>query len=138
MIHRNYNVVTSIFGGGGEIRSQIIFSPTLKNFCYPGSRPRLLARHPLRPSSSLPGNVFSTCNYACVQIVAEAERFELSVGCPTHAFQACALDHYATPPFIFILLQLRQTRTLPRRGPFGVRRLRVCSYRIYLRNFQEK
>ena len=28
----------------------------------------------------------------------EGERFELSVGCPTHAFQACALDHYANPP----------------------------------------
>ena len=28
----------------------------------------------------------------------EGERFELSVGFPTHAFQACALDHYANPP----------------------------------------
>lgn len=29
---------------------------------------------------------------------AEAERFELSRACALHAFQACALDHYATPP----------------------------------------
>ena len=31
-------------------------------------------------------------------IFAEAERFELSVGCPTQTFQVCALDRYATPP----------------------------------------
>lgn len=31
---------------------------------------------------------------------AEAERFELSVGCPTQTFQVCALDRYATPPCI--------------------------------------
>ena len=37
---------------------------------------------------------------------AEAERFELSVPCGTHAFQACALDHYATPPFIFCTLSI--------------------------------
>src|SRR3989338_3218115 len=30
--------------------------------------------------------------------IAEAERFERSEGYPSHAFQACALDHYATPP----------------------------------------
>jgi hypothetical protein len=30
--------------------------------------------------------------------MAERERFELSVPCDTHAFQACALDHYATSP----------------------------------------
>ena len=31
---------------------------------------------------------------------AEDEGFEPSVGCPTHAFQACALGRYANPPFI--------------------------------------
>ncbi len=31
-------------------------------------------------------------------IFAEGERFELSVPFGTHAFQACALDHYANPP----------------------------------------
>src|ERR1035437_6853454 len=30
--------------------------------------------------------------------VAEGKRFELLVSCPTHAFQACALDRYANPP----------------------------------------
>ncbi len=30
--------------------------------------------------------------------MAEREGFEPSVGCPTHAFQACALDHSATSP----------------------------------------
>ena len=29
---------------------------------------------------------------------AEGEGFEPSVPCDTHAFQACALDHYANPP----------------------------------------
>ena len=36
--------------------------------------------------------------YALSWTSAEGERFELSVGFPTHAFQACALDHYANPP----------------------------------------
>jgi hypothetical protein len=46
---------------------------------------------------------------------AEAERFELSVPFGTHAFQACALDHYATPPlckgplFVTDHFVLRQT-----------------------------
>ncbi len=35
---------------------------------------------------------------AMLLVFAEAERFELSEGCPSHAFQACALDRYATPP----------------------------------------
>ena len=30
--------------------------------------------------------------------MAEDEGFEPSVGCPTHAFQACALGRYANPP----------------------------------------
>ena len=32
--------------------------------------------------------------------MAEDEGFEPSVGCPTHAFQACALGRYANPPLI--------------------------------------
>ncbi len=32
------------------------------------------------------------------RFLAEAERFELSVGCPTPRFQRGALDHYATLP----------------------------------------
>ena len=32
------------------------------------------------------------------QKMAEDEGFEPSVGCPTHAFQACALGRYANPP----------------------------------------
>jgi hypothetical protein len=31
---------------------------------------------------------------------AEDEGFEPSVGCPTHAFQACALGRYANPPVL--------------------------------------
>ena len=31
-------------------------------------------------------------------ILAEDEGFEPAVGCPTHAFQACALGRYANPP----------------------------------------
>ena len=30
--------------------------------------------------------------------VAEDEGFEPSIGCPIHAFQACALGRYANPP----------------------------------------
>ncbi len=33
--------------------------------------------------------------------LAETERFELSVSCPTLAFQASALDRYATSPIFF-------------------------------------
>src|SRR5580704_5732360 len=43
----------------------------------------------------------------CVPYFAEGERFELSVPCDTHAFQACALDHYANPPIL---------RSIPARG----------------------
>jgi hypothetical protein len=32
--------------------------------------------------------------------MAEDEGFEPSVGCPTHAFQACALGRYANPPVL--------------------------------------
>jgi hypothetical protein len=35
--------------------------------------------------------------------MAEDEGFEPSVGCPTHAFQACALGRYANPPVITFL-----------------------------------
>ena len=31
--------------------------------------------------------------------MAENKRFELSKGCPLHAFQACAFDHSANSPF---------------------------------------
>ena len=30
--------------------------------------------------------------------MAEPEGFEPSIGCPIHAFQACAIDHSATAP----------------------------------------
>ena len=30
--------------------------------------------------------------------MAEDEGFEPSIGCPIHAFQACALGRYANPP----------------------------------------
>ena len=32
------------------------------------------------------------------RFVAEPEGFEPSIGCPIHAFQACAIDHSATAP----------------------------------------
>ena len=41
-----------------------------------------------------------------VRQVAEREGFEPPVGCPTHAFQACALDHSATSPKLVIPLSL--------------------------------
>jgi hypothetical protein len=31
--------------------------------------------------------------------MAENKRFELLISCDIHAFQACALDHYANSPF---------------------------------------
>ncbi len=46
---------------------------------------------------------FHSVNFS-TKSMAEPERFELSVGCPTHAFQACALDHYATVPCLSIYL----------------------------------
>ena len=36
---------------------------------------------------------------------AEDEGFEPSVGCPTHAFQACALGRYANPPLLLTRLK---------------------------------
>ena len=36
---------------------------------------------------------------------AEDEGFEPSVGHPTHAFQACALGHYANPPVLLSRLK---------------------------------
>ena len=38
-------------------------------------------------------------------LVAEDEGFEPSVGCPTHAFQACALGRYANPPLLLTRLK---------------------------------
>ena len=40
---------------------------------------------------------------------AEGKGFEPLVSCPTHAFQACALDRYATPPMSLILAQFTPT-----------------------------
>jgi hypothetical protein len=37
--------------------------------------------------------------------MAEDEGFEPSVGCPTHAFQACALGRYANPPVLLTRLK---------------------------------
>ena len=42
-------------------------------------------------------------NYSLV--MAEDEGFEPSVGCPTHAFQACALGRYANPPVLLTRLK---------------------------------
>lgn len=47
-------------------------------------------------SSTSEGYVLAHLRYFLSR--AEGERFELSVGCPTLAFQASALDHYANPP----------------------------------------
>ena len=74
-----------------EIRSRI-------NRCCDFARPRLGAAAP--PAfESRPRNAKAPARGAFA-FRAEAERFELSRGCPLHAFQACALDHYATPPMI--------------------------------------
>ena len=43
---------------------------------------------------------------ACLGLsCAEDEGFEPSVGCPTHAFQACALGRYANPPVLLTRLK---------------------------------
>src|SRR3989344_4520254 len=52
----------------------------------------------------------TTRTHAFSRIVAEGERFELSVGFPTHAFQACALDHYANPPSSLVIARQVYTR----------------------------
>src|SRR3989338_11256106 len=45
------------------------------------------------------GNSVSKKNRGCDSFLAEGERFELSIPCGIHAFQACALGHYATLPY---------------------------------------
>ena len=50
----------------------------------------------------------STSTYILVSdlcFAAEDEGFEPSVGCPTHAFQACALGRYANPPLLLTRLK---------------------------------
>ena len=42
---------------------------------------------------------------ATTEMLAEDEGFEPSVGCPTHAFQACALGRYANPPVLLTRLK---------------------------------
>ena len=37
-------------------------------------------------------------DYRLTDVLAEDEGFEPSIGCPIHAFQACALGRYANPP----------------------------------------
>ena len=56
--------------------------------------------------------------------LAEAERFERSVGFPTHAFQACALDRYATPPFCTVI-------TCRTANPYSLRTVRLGFIVIY-------
>ena len=62
---------------------------------------------------------------------AEGERFELSVGFPTHAFQACALDHYANPPMFAFAhytqspqISMSDFQSLQRLDPLLYRRVR--------------
>ena len=45
--------------------------------------------------------------------MAEDEGFEPSVGCPTHAFQACAFDHSATSPVENRRRPLAGSRSVP-------------------------
>ncbi len=47
--------------------------------------------------------------FRTVLLMAERERFELSIPCGMHAFQACALGHYATSP-CGVLLNRRRGR----------------------------
>lgn len=49
------------------------------------------------PAPSTPAFA-ETCSTQAV--VAEAQGFEPWRACALHAFQACALDHYATPPLL--------------------------------------
>ena len=45
------------------------------------------------------------CKQKKAYFSAEDEGFEPSVGCPTHAFQACALGRYANPPVLLTRLK---------------------------------
>ena len=47
---------------------------------------------------------------------AEGEGFEPSVPCDTHAFQACALDHYANPPYRHSICERPDKRKTAGRG----------------------
>ena len=49
--------------------------------------------------------VFGIFEIERISILAEDEGFEPSVGCPTHAFQACALGRYANPPVLLTRLK---------------------------------
>ena len=49
-----------------------------------------------------------------IEILAEGERFELSIPCGIHAFQACALGHYATLPYKLAPEGYRRTGFLKR------------------------
>ena len=43
--------------------------------------------------------IFIACNFwGITHVLAEDEGFEPSIGCPIHAFQACARGRYANPP----------------------------------------
>ena len=46
------------------------------------------------------------CELQKKAIMAENKRFELLISCDIHAFQACALDHYANSPFEITELKL--------------------------------
>ncbi len=45
--------------------------------------------------------------------MAEPEGFEPSIGCPIHAFQACAIDHSATAPQCYSESYLVEILTAP-------------------------
>ena len=47
------------------------------------------------------------------QIMAETEGFEPSIGCPIHAFQACAIDHSATSPHSHLMHISVEHQTAP-------------------------
>ena len=51
------------------------------------------------------GRYWFNSNVAKLSGCAEDEGFEPSVGCPTHAFQACALGRYANPPLLLTRLK---------------------------------
>lgn len=80
-------------------------------------------------------------------IIAEEARFELAVPCDTPVFKTGALNHYATPPRIFTLLQnlyhewwtepepeRAQEQSLRSAYPHGTTRgIRAREYRVRLR-----
>jgi len=66
--------------------------------------------------------------------MAEEERFELSIPCGIHAFQACALGHYATLPSPETLAQIDD---FERRSGSRIARMLILRKRVTMQNMRK-